>query len=185
MMTLLICLLLCVVFFSFIVPFIRFVIKRIILTIELSRMCHRKGFVLYPLHPFWMLGGRYGTKCDFCIETKESVLFVKLFDAPSYRLVLVFGEDFRYCFRRMISVARKQYPEDGKQHYVRSVDYLSDYKSEWKSKEASTCSVPTRHAAGYQSRRLTRKQERQDGNASPGITRTSGCLQKSASPLTL
>jgi len=115
-------------------PYVRCFVKRIVMAKKLKKMCRTNGFSLYPTHPFWMLGRRGGACCDFYVETEEKILSVKLFGVPRRSLMLVFTEDGKYFFRRILVIRYKPYPIDRRQHLLPNYDFRYRFRKEWELK---------------------------------------------------
>lgn len=114
-----------------IVPYIRCLIKRVILAMCLKKKCHKMGFALWPTHRLWWLGGRQNSSCDFFVETNSHILSIKIFGVPDRRMILVFTDDGRYLFRRIWAIQHKPYPIDSRQYYLPTYDFYHKYNPAW------------------------------------------------------
>ena len=70
---------LAVVAFFAILPFVRLVFKRISMVIKLKKACKKCGAKLIPTRKLWFFGGRKCKSCDFHVETEKEIISVKLF----------------------------------------------------------------------------------------------------------
>ncbi len=66
------------------------IVKRLVFTAKLKRVCNKRGYSLIPLRKRWAFGSIHGERSDVCIVTPDAVYSVKLV-ASHYRRVY-------YCF---------------------------------------------------------------------------------------
>ena len=123
--------LICVIISVLSYPFLRFLIKRIILSRKIKKLCKEKGFTLHRTHLFWMLSGRNYKKCDFYIEAYDSIYCVKLFNTPKWSNMLLFTDDNKYFFREIITVRSTPFYSDKKLRTLPLYDFRVKYKDEW------------------------------------------------------
>ena len=71
-------LLLSAVIFVLILPYIRFIFKRVALFCRIKNICRKHNLILLPRHFFWFLGNTCGEQADFMIETPREIFSVKL-----------------------------------------------------------------------------------------------------------
>lgn len=83
-------------------PHVRIFFKRLGLRSKVKKKCREKGYSVQGTHRFWFLGGRFGKKCDFYIETPEALFAVKLFNIVRYRRILYFTDDNKFFIRKFI-----------------------------------------------------------------------------------
>ena len=85
-----------------VLPLLRCTVKRLRLRRRIVRLCKKRNFRLHAAHPFWFFGSKYFHGYDFCIETKDERLFVKLFGVKRYRTTLVLLANGMYHIRRYL-----------------------------------------------------------------------------------
>ena len=123
--------LICVIAFVLSYPFFRFLIKRIVLSRKIKKLCKEKGVTLYRTHLFWMLSGRNRKKCDFYIEAYDSIYCIKMFNTPKWSNMLLFTDDDKYFFREIITVRTTPFYSDKKLRKLPLYDFRVKYKEEW------------------------------------------------------
>ncbi len=126
----LICVIICILLY----PFLRFLIKRIILFRKIKKLCKEKGFSLHSTHFLGMLARRNSKKCDFYIEAYDSVYCVKLFNTPKWSNMLIFTDDNKYFFREIITVRATPFYSDKKLNKLPLYDFRVKFKEEWELK---------------------------------------------------
>lgn len=117
------------------IPFIRFILKRIILVFKLKKLCNKGHLKLYRSNPFWFFGRKNGANCDFYLESEENIYSIKLFNVPKRSYMLVFTEDFKYFFRKILVIRGKSYNNDGKQRSMKSYNFRYKFRNEWELKK--------------------------------------------------
>ena len=85
-------------------PYLRCLVKRVILAGKLRRVCRKKSLTLHPAHSLWFLGGKGAGRCDCYIETPTEVYAVKLFGMPRRPTVLLFRENGDYIIRSLFAL---------------------------------------------------------------------------------
>ena len=127
-----------IIAFVILFPFIRCLFKRLICVAKIKRMCQRKSLVAHPTHPLWLLGSKNAKKCDLYIETPTQVFAIKLFGAPRRLSILTFKEDCHYFFRSYIALisygAGFHIPLDSREKKIPSFDFRYKYKNTWDEK---------------------------------------------------
>ena len=131
--------LLSVVIFILSLPYIRSLIKRIIMVCRLEIVCKKQKLKLHPTHLFWMLGRCSGSSYDFYIETEHEIYSVKLFGVPRRLSVLIFmdnGKYFKRYYLAFISYTTSivHYPIDGKKKNFQDYDFRKNFRMEWEIK---------------------------------------------------
>ena len=93
------CVILGIILFIALFPYIRCYFKRLICMKKIKAVCRRKRYKLYATHPMWFLGGKYSKKCDVYIETANEIFAVKLFGVTRRRAILNFNENGQYFIK--------------------------------------------------------------------------------------
>ena len=93
--------LLFVVLFLCIYPYLRIFIKRIALVIAIKRACKEKGMKLIPMHKTWLLGSIKSGRSDFCVIGKNKVFRVKLASSISPMCFYCFKDKNSYLFKSL------------------------------------------------------------------------------------
>lgn len=119
-------------------PYFRCFFKRLSAAQKIKKLCRNKGYRFFQTHPFWFLGTKRGSRCDFYIETHSRIFAVKLFGMPKYPTVLFFKEDGTYLIRRytaFISYGTPvRFPIDGKPQRMPTYDFRYRYRDAWEIK---------------------------------------------------
>ncbi len=121
------------------IPYIRCLIKRIVMVFRLTSVCKKHGHTLHPAHPLWMFGNRYGSACDFHIETEDRIYAVKLFEVPYKSSTLVFDEGGMYFSRYNLRLtspigATASLAIPGRKRYFRDYSFRNGVRDEWMAK---------------------------------------------------
>ncbi len=121
-----------------VLPFVRLMCKRVVMSFKLQKLCKKNCYKLFPTHPFWMLGSKRGHKCDFYIETDRRIFSVKLFCVMPKKATLVFTDKGNFFVRRYIyfmsyggGIAS---PIDGKQQKYTDYDFRHGFRNEWETR---------------------------------------------------
>ncbi|MBE6638872.1 MAG: hypothetical protein E7616_05395 [Ruminococcaceae bacterium] len=120
-------------------PYLRMLIKRLIMVIKLKRMCHRKRLKLHPAHLFWMFGDKIGTSCDFYIETQDEILSIKLFGVKWRLATLCFTEGGEYYFKKYFALVSNlggmlRMPLETMHRKMHAFHFRHRFKEEWELK---------------------------------------------------
>ena len=78
------------------IPFLRLLVKRLILRFKIARAAKAAGGRLIPAHAFWLLSRRKGKKCDFYVEMPDKVYAVKLFTVLFKTTNIIFTDQGSY-----------------------------------------------------------------------------------------
>jgi hypothetical protein len=70
--------LIAIILFLVCYPYVRWFIKRVVFSFKLKRFCKKNGIKIHKNSPFWVFGITKRTKCDFYVETNDTVYSVKL-----------------------------------------------------------------------------------------------------------
>lgn len=128
-----------IIAFVILFPFIRCLFKRLICVAKIKRMCKRKSLVAHPTHPLWLLGSKNAKKCDLYIETPTQVFAIKLFGAPRRLSILTIKENGNYFFRSYIVLvsygAGFHIPFDGREKKMPRFDFRYKYQDMWYEKD--------------------------------------------------
>ena len=118
---------------------IRYIYKRVSLFGRLKACCRRCGAGLIPNHTLWMFRTKRGRKCDFYIETDDSIYSAKLWDNIRHRTELHFTSDGQYYTRSFFSIPTKHIPIgaqfDSKKRPVPSYEMRPNSKDAWQTKQ--------------------------------------------------
>ena len=127
-----------VIAFVALIPYIRCFVKRLIFRSKTKRTCLKKGYRLHTTHAFWYFGSKYSKRCDFYIETDNNVFSVKLFGMPNRRAVLVLKGNDKFFVRRFFllthAISIVLWPINSKDKKLPSYDFKFGYKDEWENK---------------------------------------------------
>lgn len=97
----------CAVLILVLVPYIRFICKRINFALRVKNACRKNGYVFVPAHPLWIFSLNNSGHADFYCESKhdDRVYSVKLFGAVHRMTTFYFIEGTRYQWKRQIPLA--------------------------------------------------------------------------------
>lgn len=120
-------------------PYIRLLIKRVIMSIKIKKICKRKKFRLYGTHLLWMFGRKNGRNCDLYIETPIEILSIKLFETLHYHSIVYFTEHGTYFVRRFIGFIANtgsmlRMPIDGREKKCQLYNFRRKFQFEWEIK---------------------------------------------------
>ncbi|MBR2894041.1 MAG: hypothetical protein IKC03_00090 [Oscillospiraceae bacterium] len=116
-------------------PYIRCFIKRIICAVKLTLACKKKNYVLHKTHFLWFLGHKYAEKCDFYIETPDSIYSVKLFGVPKHHHILIFKADGDYFVRSHLYILPfVKHSFDSKPRTLPAYNFRCHFRDEWEIK---------------------------------------------------
>ena len=119
-------------------PWLRCFVKRMIGARKLTRVCRERNYRLHKTHPLWILGHKHSERCDFYVETPNTVYAVKLFGVPQYRSMLVLREGGEYFIRSLVSFVSwlplVKYDWDYKPKAMPRYDFRCGYREEWEIK---------------------------------------------------
>ena len=132
------CVLIGIIAFIILFPYIRCFFKRLKCASKISKLCHRKEYKLYPTHPFWFLGNKHTKKCDLYIETANEVFAIKLFGIPKRLSILILKENGEYFIRSFIALISYgggiRFPINGKPKPMPAYNFRYKYRDEWEIK---------------------------------------------------
>lgn len=116
-------------------PYLRILVKRLILRGKLRRACKIGGSFLIPAHRFWFLGRRRGATVDFYVETPNCVYPVKLFGMKRRGQTLVFDSGGRYVVRHYMGLmgmfGRGRISMDSKPKPLPAYNFRAGFRQEW------------------------------------------------------
>lgn len=124
------------IFIYYACRYIRIFLKRMGLAHRVRKLCRKNALRFEKTHFFWALGRRRSKRCDFYIETPQTVFSVKLFSTPKYHSHLIFQEDGHYIIRRFLTLISTvglgvRIPLDSKPQNVPDVNFRYRYADEW------------------------------------------------------
>ena len=116
-------------------PYVRCFIKRLICAGKILNICRKKSLILHKAHILWFLGHKHSKKCDFYVETSDSVYAVKSFGVPRHHHVLLFKTNGDWFIRRHLYILTFiKYAFNGKPKPVPAYNFRYHYKDEWEIK---------------------------------------------------
>ena len=116
-------------------PYLRCLVKRMILASKLCRLCRRNHLTLHKTHPLWFLGGKRGRRCDCYIETPSEVYAVKLFGMPRRLTVLLLKSNGQYMIRSLFAImSLVTFTFHTKPRSIPVYDFRYRYRDEWEIK---------------------------------------------------
>lgn len=120
-------------------PYLRCFVKRIILSVKIKKLCQKRGFHLYPAHPFPAFGTKGRATCDFYIETKREILAVKLFACKRAHADLCFTQTGEYYFCNYVAFisiigTSCRIPLETKKKQLPAYDFRYRYRDAWEIK---------------------------------------------------
>ena len=121
----------------YLLPYVRVLFKRIALYFRMRALCRQRGMTFIPSHPLWFLAPNSSVGADFYIETRDSVLAVKLFAVRGFRTSLILDENGTYRIRHYLgfrSVTPDKRPYDSSPHPFPATGFHFAYRDEWSSK---------------------------------------------------
>lgn len=80
----------------FLLPYLRIFVKRIVFSIKLWRICHKRHFTCRGTHPCWLFSPWWYPRADFVVRGDHYVYPVKFFASKSSTRRLVFSADGRH-----------------------------------------------------------------------------------------
>ena len=121
-------------------PFLRLLVKRIILGARIREFCRKSGARLAVCSPLWRLGTRNGKRCDFYIETEKDIFAIKLFGAMRRQTNLCFTWDGRFFIRSFVGIVggtgQVIYTLNGKKKPLPAYDFRYRFEDCWELKNA-------------------------------------------------
>ncbi len=127
-----------IVAFIALFPYIRCFFKRLKCASKIKKLCRRKGYKIYPTHSLWFLGSKHAKKCDLYIETLNEVFSIKLFGMPRRQSILILKENGEYFIQSFIVLISYSggisFPINGKHKSMPIYDFRYKYRDEWEIK---------------------------------------------------
>ena len=114
--------------------FLRYIIKRIVLSCKLKKFCKTHNYSIIAAHKLWMFGFQNNNHNDFYIETPNDIYSVKLFGVLRRKYILIFTDSNEYLFRRAPAIRQMASPTDGPVHQLPNFDFHHNYQNEWNEK---------------------------------------------------
>ena len=117
---------------------LRFLCKRIVLTVRVKRLCKKTNARLVKCGLLWWLGLRILSKCDFYLELDREIYSVKLFELLYRQSVLCFTWEDSFFIRSFMGFlgwgGRVLYTFNGKKKPVPRYDFRYRFEDEWELK---------------------------------------------------
>ena len=118
-------------------PFVRIVVKRMILFQKIKKTCRRHSWTLGGTHPLWFFGTNQNGICDFHIYTGRNLYSVKLFALRHRRSVLVFSDMWQYHIRYFLGLigqfSSARIPIDGKKKNLPAYRFRFGVEPAWET----------------------------------------------------
>ena len=121
-------------------PYARFLVKRINLYFKLKSFCKKENLVLHKASAFWWLGIKKSGRCNFYIETSNSIYSIKLFPMLKSKSCLHFLEDRKYYLEKFLiffgsygSSARFSFKS--RVHNMGEFDFRYNFNKDWHLKK--------------------------------------------------
>lgn len=120
-------------------PYVRIFAKRVLLVFKIQKCLKTGGAKLVPTHRLWMFGCKRTPRCDFYIETKDTVYAVKLFATGRRLSTLLFQSDGKYTTRNEFAIFSYGYAHklsfDGLPHPLPQYDFKYRFSENWYLKD--------------------------------------------------
>ena len=122
-----------------IMPYIRFLFKRVFLYSKLKSFCKREQLVFHKTSMLWWLGIKKHGACNFYIEAQDCIYSVKLFPILKRKSCLHFLEEQKFYTEKFLilfglygSTARFSFKSPIRT--MGEIDFKYKFKKEWKEK---------------------------------------------------
>ncbi|MBQ9133679.1 MAG: hypothetical protein IJX64_04010 [Clostridia bacterium] len=122
-----------------VLPYLRIFAKRVLLVLKMQKCLGKSGARLVPTHRLWMFGRKSTPRCDFYIETKDTVYAVKLFATGRRLSTLVFQNDGKYVTRNEFAIfsygGAHKLSFDSRPHSLPRYDFQYRFAEDWYLKD--------------------------------------------------
>ncbi len=127
-----------IVGFILLLPYVRFIFKRLICAAKIKMICRKKGYQIHPTHLFWFLRSNLNRKCDLYIESENYLFSIKLFGVRRKVSILYVKENGEYFIRNIFGLLGfggiLSLPFDSRPRRMPAYDFRYGYRDEWEIK---------------------------------------------------
>ena len=120
-------------------PYIRFLIKRISLCFKIKSFCKQENLIFHKTSVFWWLGVKKSGGCNFYIETSNAIYSIKLFPTLNKQSCVHFWNNRSYYVEKFMVLfgtwgSSAKFSFKSRIHSLGEFDFKYKFNDEWSEK---------------------------------------------------